>query len=228
MAEHDFARNRAALRIFLQRWRYSLLLGLLVVAVFAQALTPQQGAGLVFVEGAFALSILGAARATGASWSALVALVALTFIRFSIEAAGPLDDSRAMEAVNLIVAVLLAMGVLRLTLIALFTREARGADALAGAAFGFLLLAVVWALMFIAVETLAPGSFKLIEDAGSVDAQLFYFSLVTITTTGFGDIVPATPATRLLAGFEAVTGTLYIAILIGRLLGVAYEARPPR
>ena len=228
MAEHDFARNRAALRIFLQRWRYSLLLSLLVGAVFAQALVPQRGLGLVFVEGAFALSILGAARATGAGWSAFIALVGLTLIRFAIEAAGPVGDSRLLEAINLIVAVLLALGVLRLTLMALFTREARGADALAGAAFGFLLLAVVWALVFIAIETLAPGSFRLIDGGGSNEAQLFYFSLVTITTTGYGDVVAATPATRLLAGFEAVTGTLYIAILIGRLLGVAFEARPPR
>ncbi len=225
MSGHALTRARANARVFVLKWRYSLLLCLLVAAVFAQALVEQSGWGLVLVEGSFAVAILGAARATEASWRVMAALIALTLIRLGVESARPLDPPAWLQAVNLIVAVLIALGVLRLTLVALFTREAKGADALAGAAFGFLLLAVVWALVFIAAETLAPGTFHLIEDGGSVAAQLFYFSLITITTTGFGDVVAATPAMRLLAGFEAVQGALYVALLIGRLLGVAYAPK---
>lgn len=49
-----------------------------------------------------------------------------------------------------------------------------------------------------------------------------YFSFVTLTTLGYGDIVPATPLARILAVLEAATGVLYIAITVARLIA-AYQ-----
>jgi len=59
--------------------------------------------------------------------------------------------------------------------------------------------------------------------AGNQDglfATLLYFSLTTITTLGYGDIVPAVSTSRILAGAEAVIGQLYLAVFIGRLVGL--------
>ena len=56
----------------------------------------------------------------------------------------------------------------------------------------------------------------------------FYFSFSTLTTVGFGDITPLSKVARTLAVMEAVTGTLYLAILISRLVGMySPSARTP-
>ncbi len=51
-------------------------------------------------------------------------------------------------------------------------------------------------------------------------AQLIYFSMCTLTTVGYGDIVPVARFARTLAWLEAVTGQLYLAILVARLVGL--------
>ena len=84
--------------------------------------------------------------------------------------------------------------------------------------FGYFLLVVGWALFFDAMETWSPGAFALAAD-GDPFTELLYFSLVTITTLGYGDISPVAPFARISAGLEAATGTLYIAILIARIVG---------
>jgi len=50
--------------------------------------------------------------------------------------------------------------------------------------------------------------------------ELLYMSLVTLSTVGYGDIVPAVPPARMLAVLEAVTGQIYLAVLIGGLVGM--------
>ena len=68
----------------------------------------------------------------------------------------------------------------------------------------------------------APGSFAgLPADAGvHFDSSLVFFSFVTMTTLGYGDIVPASPAARSLATLQAVVGQLYLAVLVARLVGL--------
>ncbi len=85
----------------------------------------------------------------------------------------------------------------------------------------FLLLALLWAILFQFVEVLTPGSFSNITSAaGQVEYDKFvYFSLVTLTTLGYGDTTPTTPLSGVLAALEAVVGVFYIAILVAALVG---------
>ncbi|MCC6209700.1 MAG: two pore domain potassium channel family protein, partial [Burkholderiales bacterium] len=55
----------------------------------------------------------------------------------------------------------------------------------------------------------------------------FYFSFVTLSTVGYGDFVPVSPVARTLAMTEAMTGTLYLAILISRLVSLHSSAGHP-
>jgi hypothetical protein len=68
------------------------------------------------------------------------------------------------------------------------------------------------------MEDTHPGSFRLPE-GGDLDTQMLYSSMVTVTTVGYGDITPATSIAQITAALEAALGTLYIAILIGRIVG---------
>jgi hypothetical protein len=53
----------------------------------------------------------------------------------------------------------------------------------------------------------------------------FYFSFVTLSTVGYGDIVPASKPARMLAVMKATTGTLYVATLIARLVAMQASSR---
>ena len=98
-----------------------------------------------------------------------------------------------------------------------------------GAVAGYLLLSVVFAIAYSLVEYLAPGSFQMpaaLTRYGEPQGQLFYyFSVVTLTTAGFGDITALNPFARTLVMMEALIGQLYPAILIARLVSLHAETK---
>jgi voltage-gated potassium channel len=121
-------------------------------------------------------------------------------------------------------------GILR----AIFAKQVSG-DAVFGAVCGYLLLGIIWSLLYHAVETAAPGSFRMPSSGGDVAARqaadsglLSYFSFITLATVGYGDVTPATPLARTLAWTEAVAGQFYLAILVAGLVGfnVAQATKP--
>lgn len=97
-------------------------------------------------------------------------------------------------------------------------------DRILGAVCGFLLIAVCFAVVFALVEAMNPGSFN-VEEPTFVD--LLYFSQVTLSTLGYGDIIPLSRPSRALASFEAVIGQFYIAVVVARLVSLQVTT-PPR
>ncbi len=85
----------------------------------------------------------------------------------------------------------------------------------------YLLIAIMWAFVFSVLEAIQPGSFAIGDSQIEVGRSLFiYYSFVTITTLGYGDISPITAPANSFSFLEAVTGQLYLAILIARLVGI--------
>ena len=88
----------------------------------------------------------------------------------------------------------------------------------------FLTLAMWWAFAYVLVGQLIPDSFA--YTTGKPDDQhmqgfiAIYFSLVTLCTVGFGDIVPVSGPARMLAMLEGVTGVFYVAIMVARLVSI--------
>lgn len=96
-----------------------------------------------------------------------------------------------------------------------------------GAICGYILLGLLWALIYGALELTFPGSFNGTISTGHNDAphfaamdQFIYYSLVTLSTLGYGDITAATHSARSLSSTEALVGQLYMAILVARLIGL--------
>ena len=94
----------------------------------------------------------------------------------------------------------------------------------------YLLLGLLWTLAYWLVSELIPGAFSFNTSSGS-DSSLngfngFYFSFVTLSTVGYGDITPVAKVARLLAILESTTGLLYVAVLIARLVAI-HSAPPP-
>lgn len=97
-------------------------------------------------------------------------------------------------------------------------------DKIWGAICVYLLLGTAWALLYAMLERLRPGSFSMNVSAGATTADQFapftYYSFVTLTTLGYGDVTPIAPAARTFSWLEAATGQLYIAVLVARLVGL--------
>jgi len=100
-------------------------------------------------------------------------------------------------------------------------------ETIAGAASAYLLFGVAWACLFGVVEHLVPGSFVIPAAWGPTGetvfesiAPLIYFSLITLTTVGYGDILVTSPLAANLAAAEAIMGQLYLAVLVARLVGL--------
>jgi hypothetical protein len=104
-----------------------------------------------------------------------------------------------------------------------------------GAIVIYLLLGVMWAFTYQMVALTIPHSFRLPEGmtAGDPDAlrrELTYFSVVTLTTTGYGDITAVHPVARTLVMLEALVGQLYPAIVLAWLVSLAimHQKEKPR
>lgn len=122
------------------------------------------------------------------------------------------------------------LGVLAVTLMRTLIRErSPSSDTLMGGINVYLLLALMFAELHIVTECLTPGSYQqggvnLVEHGGAMAESLHtpfvYFSFVTLTTLGYGDVTPMTPGAQFLCAAEAVIGQLYVAILIGGLVAL--------
>jgi voltage-gated potassium channel Kch len=108
-------------------------------------------------------------------------------------------------------------------------------DAVVGALCGFLLILQVFMRVHALIEALRPDSYRTNGPPFSersdtmLVAGFQYFSTITLTTVGFGDIVPVTPLARLVTGLEAIVGQLYLAVVIATLVGrvAARRVTPP-
>ncbi len=102
-------------------------------------------------------------------------------------------------------------------------------EVLAAAICAYLLMGIGWSNIFVLIENHMPGSFSSgalasevaggFQNAHDQQGHFSYFSLVTLSTLGYGDITPVTQPARMLAALEAIIGQLFIGVLIARLVG---------
>ena len=115
-------------------------------------------------------------------------------------------------------------------LVRLLARERQvTVSVLKGALAGYLMLGLTAGLMLCGLETIQPQSFRGIDEVLSLDrgdtavwglnfTQLNYFAFVSLTTMGYGDVVPQTPAANMICVMIAIAGTFYIAVVMGLLI----------
>ena len=94
----------------------------------------------------------------------------------------------------------------------------------------YLILGVIWSLAYYLIALRIPGAFNVQGavspgDGEVLRSRLFYFSFVTLTTLGYGDIVPVHPMVRMLVILEGVAGQLFPAILIARLVSLQVQSK---
>jgi hypothetical protein len=135
--------------------------------------------------------------------------------------------SRTLELLTLVP----LMGMLAVGMLAFVLRERTlTLDSIFATIAAYLLVAGLFAQIYMCLLTWNPASFSLpVEVAGRpvhmLQADMTYFSLVTLATVGYGDILPVTSTARMLSMFQAVTGQFYVAVVVAIFVGMYSRQR---
>jgi len=231
--QHDLedrrpSRSRRALqavRSQIQPGSFPLLLGAGVLLYVLNGLAVESMTGAVLVQAGrvgvvvAGLYVLSASRTT--LWLGTLAVALAIIFAAHLFPLGPQVNRVLLDATTSGFIVWVLVVVLR----EVFRPSTTERDAVIGALCGFVLILMVFMRVHGLVEALSPGSYHADDPPLSqrsdmtLTAVFQYFSTITLTTVGFGDIVPVSPAARLATGLEAIVGQLYLAIVIATLVG---------
>ncbi len=214
--------------------RFTALLVALVVLLLLPPLMPGVLMGRQIVTLAFLVVAVGAAFNVSRRKATLVLVTLMAVASLAAYGASLLwPETNAGRIVGLLFSTGLYLMALRGVAGEVFGARTVTVGTIRGALCIYILLGVVWASVYALVETSHPGSFSFPEITRvapeGVDAPgrrtlgatgFFYYSFVTLTTLGYGDITPRTELARTLSWFEALVGQLFIAVTLARLVAV--------
>lgn len=209
----------------------SLTLTVAILAVFVFALYPMIEVGAIsswWLDVAFGLFMIVGATFLFEPRPIVKLFILLLVITVLVRIAEYMAPSRAIATLNaaLVMMTSVTLGAL---FIARVTRDGRiNIHRIVGACGTFLLLGLVFSQAYKMIALYVPHAFAILGkpvEPGEMDYRYLYYSFITLTSTGYGDITPLHPYTRSLATFEAVCGQLYLAVLIARLVGLEMEWR---
>ncbi len=174
-------------------------------------------AGLLVISGGMAL--IDRAWARRAVVLLVLSLVVAAWAKTIVEV-------RGLSVVAAILTVLVLALLMLLLLVDVYRPGPITRYRISGAVAAYVLLGLTWSYVYALVEMGAPGSLRFPTDGATpvsqphLPAKLFYFSAATLTTVGYGDVVPVAPLARSLAMLEAICGQLFLATLIARLVSL--------
>ena len=183
--------------------------------------------GKILIEVLFIAALVAGLRAIDMNRGLFRFQVLLLIVSVVAGATGKILDNEELFAIGLI-GESLFLFLVGLTILGdLFRARKVTEDSLAGAVCVYLLIGLIWTYLYLIVEIFIPGSFSFTQ--GDTRMQMwvssefypfYYFSLVTMTTVGYGDLLPVSTAARSLATMEGILGQIYLTILVARLVGM--------
>lgn len=205
------------------------MLAFLILVIFvAGPLVASELASSVWFDVAFALLLFsGVATVTGKKELTVIA-VSLVVVALALRAASLAFPSRAILVSRELVSIASLALFAALILVQVFRSGPITSYRIQGAIAVYLLLGLIFMLGYEVVYQTVPEAFRFANGADEATHHrhdLAYYSFITLTTIGYGDIVPAHPAARSLAMAEGLVGQLYPAILIARLVSMQIESR---
>jgi len=205
---------------------YEIVLALLVVSLVIGAVVPTRAAALsaallaagLWFGVAHAASVDPTVRRTGVVVLGAIVVTAGAGLVFDSEVLSSAADLAIAVAVAA-VALVIGRGVARDRVVTLAT--------ILGVVCLYLLIGLFFAQAYLGVRDFDSGAFS--APIGTLARfDLIYFSFVTLTTVGFGDIVPAVDLTRALAATEAVLGQLFLVTVLARVVSMLGQERLSR
>jgi len=200
-----------------------LLIALAVLLISAPFVEELEGGHLI-LSVLFSLVLLAAVVAVADRKRTLVIALVLAAPAITARWVNNFRPDLVHPAVFLVCALLLLAFVIGHLLHFILHAPVVTVEVLCASIAAYLMLGLMWTVAYWLVDQLTPGgafSFNTTRGAQSMNGFTgFYFSFITLSTVGYGDITPVSRAARWLAGMEAMTGMLYVAVLIARLVSV--------
>jgi len=201
----------------------ALLLFFVLYPIFAES-----DAGLLLLDVAFSAILIIAAYAVSHQRKVLIVAVILALPTIGSWLGTRVVEDPELAFAGLGMSVAFFGFILVVLLRNIIESEKVTVDLIYGAMSVYLLIGLAWASLYSIVELAVPGAFDFGELAASSESHMThgelrffgYFSFVTLSTLGYGDITPVTPFARSLSALEAIVGQLYIAVLIARIVGM--------
>lgn len=203
----------------------SLFLGVLVVLVFvvAPVATPDLF-GKLLLDSFFTLLLIAGLMVASQSRRLLYLLLPVVVLALAVRWVSWLAPSGSLAEWTVVSRLLTYSLFCAVILARVFASGPVTIHRIQGAIAGYLLLGLIWANVYELLAMRLPGAFSGAELAGTT-YRWFYFSFVTLTTVGYGDVIPIHPLARSFANLEALTGQLYPAILLARLVSLEVQTR---
>lgn len=217
----------------MRRYRFGFLLasllGMMIYAPLIELIAPQISPFVTRVSLAviFAWLTIGAAYAVSQEQRApRVALLIGALVLIS-EVADMALQRHETQAISHVLSILFLSHIVIVLLRYVFTVTRVDTDTIFASLCIYLLLGILWAVVYSLLQQIQPQAFLYAHVGeqpmrfGAEGASLaLYFSFVTITTLGYGDIVPISEAARGLVSLQAICGQLYLAVLVAWLVGL--------
>jgi hypothetical protein len=208
---------------------YTLLFFALLAAIVVRPLLASNQVGHVVFAAVMLLFFVAAVRALCRTTLHRRVAAALGAIWLTARAPELFLQSRSLpvEIIGHVAGIAFLVMIVTLLIIAILHKHSVTLDNILGAFAGYLLIALTFGIAYSLVELAQPGSFRVQDalqtewsSAAERDWVLNYFSCCTLMTVGYGDVTPVHAAARTLAVLEAMTGQLYLAVLVAVLVGI--------
>jgi hypothetical protein len=214
-----------------ERWSDPLLTALTVILVLMMfVFAPLQAIGFKLFQ---ALGFLSALAMIGGvflmSGSPIILVTMVAALVMATTAAVSRVSAPSILDIYLLSGALLIMGVMLVWVVAraVFSPGRVTHHRIIGAILVYLSVALIFVALYSIVGLLVPNAFSgmSFEDSPALASKVIYFSFVTLTSTGFGDVFPVHPVARSLCNLETIVGQLYPATLLARLVSLEIEGR---
>ena len=221
---------------WLKRNRFTtLLLGLVIliysipIANLFRTTVPVLEPRLLFVI-CFIILLLSALFTLGRARSQLIIATVFSVPSVVLLVADIMFENDTIKGWAYIFTILFLGYVIALAIQAFFQKRTVTTDTICASLCAYLLMGVCWAFIYSIIAIFLPDSFNLADShleafqnpniKVSQSGLAMYYSFVTLSTLGYGDITPANGISRVFSYAEAVTGQIYLAVLVARLVGL--------
>lgn len=227
-----------------QDYPLGVLLGALLVVIIGAPITPRFVDVFPWMSGPATLgplTTLLAIAATYAIWGTAknrVIGLALAVAVFILLGLSNFVTHHGLIAAHLLVQITFLIYVTAVLVRVVFSARVVDGNILCGAVSIYLMTGVLWGFLYALIELAHPGSFTIdlensttpttIHTLRDAPGWLVYFSFTTLTTVGFGDVLPGSDVARSMSVLEAVIGQVMMVVMIARLVGlhVAHTSGP--